>query len=279
MELLLDLSTTRYPLGRERLHRIAGSSWGNSRGGVREEVARWWRGRGRARRGVARARARVGRVEEQVRLAREGRDDRCGPDLRRLDEGAAEIPGFDPASKRAFVVNGFDHVVDVFDLSDPSSPTKVGVLDVSSFAPRTAWTLDGVVAVASTAIVVEDGENEDDPTKPGTVAFFDANGNSLRAPIVLGGTPDMVTFTDDGKWLLIANEGEPSSHGEAESLDPEGSLSVVDMRSGIAAATARTAGFHVFDAKKAALEQAASGSSAREPASRRTSSPSTSPCR
>ena len=147
----------------------------------------------------------------------------AGPIADVFDEGAAEIPAFDPASKRAFVVNGFVDVVDVFDLSDPSSPTKVGVLDVSSFgSPNSVDVSNGVVAIASTAIVVEDGENEDDPTKPGTVAFFDANGNSLRAPIVLGGTPDMLTFTHDGKWLLVANEGEPSSYGEADSVDPRG---------------------------------------------------------
>jgi hypothetical protein len=181
----------------------------------------------------------------------------AGPIADVFDEGAAEIPAYDPASKRAFVVNGLDDVVDVIDLSDPSSPTKIGELDVSSFgSPNSVDVSNGVVAVASTAIVVHDGENADDPTKPGTVAFFDANGNALRAPIVTGGTPDMATFTNDGKWLLVANEGEPSSYGEADSVDLEGSVTVIDMRSGVAAATARTADFHAFDAKKTALQQA-----------------------
>jgi hypothetical protein len=181
----------------------------------------------------------------------------AGPIADVFDEGAAEIPAYDPASKRAFVVNGFDDVVDIVDLSDPSSPTTVGVLDVSSFgSPNSIDVSNGVVAVASTAVVVENGENADDPTTPGTVAFFDTSGNSLRPPIVAGGTPDMATFTHDGKWLLVANEGEPNSYGEADSVDLEGSVSVIDMRSGVAAATARTADFHAFDAKKTALQQA-----------------------
>ena len=181
----------------------------------------------------------------------------AGPIADVFDEGAAEIPAYDPASKRAFVVNGFEDVVDVIDVADPANPTEVGELDVSSFgSPNSVDVSNGVVAVASTAIVVDDGENEDDPTKPGTVAFFDAKGTALRAPIVLGGTPDMLTFTHDGKWLLVANEGEPNSYGEADSVDPEGSVSVIDMRAGVAAATARTADFHAFDAKKAALQQA-----------------------
>jgi hypothetical protein len=105
-------------------------------------------------------------------------------------------------------------------------------------------------------VVVEDGENEDDPTQPGTVAFFDADGNSLRAPLVVGATPDMVAFTPNGDWLLVANEGEPNSYGEADSVDPDGSISVIDMRSGPAPATIRTAGFGSFESKKAALQQA-----------------------
>ena len=45
------------------------------------------------------------------------------------DGGGAEITAFDPASDRAFVTNAIDQVVEVLDLSDPSSPstaTQVG---------------------------------------------------------------------------------------------------------------------------------------------------------
>lgn len=174
-----------------------------------------------------------------------------------FDEGAAEIPAYDPATKRLFVVNGFEDVIDVVDITDPVHPVEVDELDVSSFgSPNSVAVFDGVVAVASTAVVVDDGENEDDPTRPGTVAFFDADGNSLRAPMTLGGTPDMVTFTPNGKWLLVANEGEPSSYGEPDSVDLEGSISVIDLRAGVVAATARTASFASFNSKKTALQEA-----------------------
>ena len=174
-----------------------------------------------------------------------------------FDEGAAEIPAYDPATKRAFVVNGLEDVVDVIDISDPANPVEIDELDVSSFgSPNSVAVSGGVVAVASTAVVVEDGENEDDPTKPGTVAFFDADGNSLRPPITVGATADMAAFTPNGKWLLIANEAEPNSYGLPDSVDPEGSISVIDLRSGVAAATTRTAGFEAFESKKLALQQA-----------------------
>jgi hypothetical protein len=37
----------------------------------------------------------------------------------------------------------------------------------------------------------------------------------------------MLTFTPDGRHLLVANEGEPNSYGQADSVDPEGSISII----------------------------------------------------
>lgn len=181
----------------------------------------------------------------------------AGPSADVFDEGAAEIPAYDPETKRAFVVNGFEDVVDLIDISDPANPVEIDELDVSSYgSPNSVAVSNGVVAVVSTAVVVEDGDNVDDPTQPGTLAFFDTDANALRPPITVGATPDMAAFTPNGKWLLIANEAEPNSYGLPDSVDSEGSISVIDLRSGVLAATVRTAGFGSFNAKKSALQQA-----------------------
>ena len=90
----------------------------------------------------------------------------------------------------------------------------------------------------------------------------------------VGALPDMLTFTPDGRTLLVANEGEPSGYGPGHT-DPEGSVSVVDVRDGVPAqADVRTAGFAGFDRRGPARR--------RRPALRprgqrraRTSSPST----
>ena len=42
----------------------------------------------------------------------------------------------------------------------------------------------------------------------------------------VGALPDMLTFTPDGDYLLVANEGEPSGYG-AGHVDPEGSVSII----------------------------------------------------
>src|SRR5688572_19277746 len=53
-----------------------------------------------------------------------------------FDEGAAEISAYDAASKRLFVVNGADDVIDVLDLSDPTKPTKVSTLPLGAGSPN-----------------------------------------------------------------------------------------------------------------------------------------------
>ena len=85
---------------------------------------------------------------------------------------------------------------------------------------------DGVVAVA-----IPLGE---DDTDPGRVAFFTTDG-VLITEVTVGALPDMLTFTPNGDFLLVANEGQPN---QAYTFDPEGSVSLIDLRGGVASLTA-----------------------------------------
>ena len=59
-------------------------------------------------------------------------------------------------------------------------------------------------------------------TNTGKAVFFDAHGNFMAA-VTVGARPYMVTFTPDGKVVLVANEGEPnSSKPQNDSVDPGG---------------------------------------------------------
>ncbi len=139
-----------------------------------------------------------------------------------LDAESAEIVAFDPATARAFVVNGGDKTIDILDLSDPSAPTLIGQMDVSAVgatANSVAYR-DGIIAAAI--------ENEDKQAN-GVVAFLDADGNVL-SQVEVGPLPDMVTFTPDGSKVLTANEGEPN---DDYSVDPEGSIAIIDISGGI----------------------------------------------
>lgn len=162
-----------------------------------------------------------------------------------FDQGAAEIVAFDPGSQRLFVVNGATPGIDILDARNPSNPTLLRSLDltvlgggVNSVAVR-----NGLVAIAVEA---------NNPQSPGLVAFFDTDGNFLRT-VTVGALPDSLTFTPDGSRILVANEGEPN---DAYTVDPEGSVSIIDLSNGLNQATVTTAGFRAFNGpiRRARLE-------------------------
>ena len=142
------------------------------------------------------------------------------------DEPRAEIAAFDPASKRLFSINLNLRQLDVLDLSAPDSPVLVQTVPLAG-KPNSVASRRGVVAVA-----LEGAQKTD----PGSVKFFNASGTFLNQ-LTVGSLPDMLVFSPNGKWLLVANEGEPNSYNQADSVDPDGSVSVIDMNGDVTALT------------------------------------------
>jgi hypothetical protein len=162
--------------------------------------------------------------------------------------GAAEITAYDSASKRLFVVNGANGTVDVLDLSDPTAPKRVGTIDISSFGAgvNSVAVYEGLVAIA-----VESNPK----TSPGTVAFYNAADLRLLNRVTVGAQPDMLIFTPDGRFVLTANEGEPSGYGVPGTTDPEGSVSIITVNRG-GTPTVATADFRAFNSQIDSLRAA-----------------------
>ncbi len=158
--------------------------------------------------------------------------------------GAAEITAYDASTARLFVVNGANGTVDVLDLADPTKPVKVGTITVGGSANSVA-AHDGLVAIAVEATP---------KTNPGSVLLVQASDLRVLQTITVGSQPDMLTFTPDGKYIVVANEGEPNSYGLADSVDPEGSISVITVVRG-GQSTVATADFKAFIGQEAALRE------------------------
>ena len=160
---------------------------------------------------------------------------------------AAEIPAYDAASRRLFVVNAQLGAVDVLNLSNPASPSKIGVIDATTLLAgasiNSVAVHNGIVAVAIQAAVKTDN---------GRMALYRASDLTLLGSVAVGALPDMLTFTPDGNTVLVANEGEPSDDYQT---DPEGSISIIDVRNP-AAPVERKATFTAFNSQAAALRAA-----------------------
>lgn len=160
-----------------------------------------------------------------------------------FEQGAAEIVAFDPLTKRVFVVNAAATSVDVLDASDPTNPTKIATIDAAELgdSANSVAVKNGLVAVAIQAV---------EKTDPGLIAVYDSTTLALLKTFPAGALPDMIAFTPDGSAIVTANEGEPN---DAYTIDPEGSLTLVDLSHGLAAAQTWQIGFNKWDKKRAQL--------------------------
>lgn len=153
-----------------------------------------------------------------------------------FDDGASEISAYDPVTQRLFVTNGSTGQIDILNISDPTKPLLFSSIALSPYGSGTNSVAfkNGILAAAVENVVTQD---------PGSVVFFDANGNFLNS-VTAGALPDMLTFAPDGTKVLVANEGEPN---DDYTIDPEGSVSIVDISGGVSNATVKTADFRQFN--------------------------------
>ena len=168
--------------------------------------------------------------------------------------GAAEIVAHDPVTKRLFVVNGVQGTLDVLDFSKADQPALI-----QTISSTTLWAeAGGINSVAVNNGFVALAVQASVKTNPGKVIVLRASDLSVAGSAEVGALPDMLTFTPDGKTILVANEGEPNSYGQTDSVDPVGSIGVIDV-SGLSAMGApivlpvRIAGFESFNSQKDAL--------------------------
>jgi len=145
-------------------------------------------------------------------------------------EGAAEITAYDPITTKLYVVNNDeDSRIDVVDLKDPVNPAYLSSIDITTYG-------NGVNSVAVSQGLLAAAVEADPAQEPGSVVFFDIQDEESLYQAMVGALPDTVTFSPNGEYALVANEGEPS---DDYSVDPEGSVSIIEIKRGYAVTTLR----------------------------------------
>jgi len=154
--------------------------------------------------------------------------------------GAAEITAFDSETDRLFAVNnGTENKIDVLDMSNPA---LVKVIKSISMLPYGGYVNSVAVSNGKLAAAIESTNKQ----AAGKIVVFNTSTYAEIKSINVGALPDMVTFSPDGKYIISANEGEPSND---YLNDPEGSVSIIK----VADYSVSTLNFASFESQLASL--------------------------
>ncbi|MFN7014549.1 MAG: choice-of-anchor I family protein, partial [Bacteroidia bacterium] len=160
------------------------------------------------------------------------------------NNSTCEVVTYDAGSQKLISTSAVTGTLDIIDFSNPAAPSTIQSINMNIYGGLTSVAVhNGIIAAASPNV----NEQLD-----GTVVFFDINGNFLNQ-VTVGALPDMITFSPDGTKVLTANEGEPNN---SYTIDPEGSVSIIDISNGISNLTqsnVTTLYFTSFNAQEAAL--------------------------
>jgi hypothetical protein len=136
--------------------------------------------------------------------------------LSTLSMKTAEISAYMPAKKKLFVV-GDANVIEVVDLANPGLPKKIAEVSIPGNA--SSVTVHGDL-VAVSMLEVEEWRN-------GQVQVMRYTDDlEVLGLYTVCSQPDMIKFTPDGKNLLVACEGSPSTDF---AVDPDGGIAFLSV--------------------------------------------------
>ena len=181
-------------------------------------------------------------------------------------EGAAEIIAYQASKKWIYAINssGDEAVVNIIpaDTFDTVALVKdnEGIVNATNLASAITLSLNENTPGDANSIAI-DANNKllavamaaTNVGEAGQIAFYDISGDTpvFIKNVTVGALPDMVAFSHDGAKVVVANEGEPNGD---YSIDPEGTISIIDITNGTIADTALSINFQDYNNQQAELE-------------------------
>lgn len=180
-------------------------------------------------------------------------------------EGAAEIVQYHQASNSVYALNssGDNPSVEQIALANMDAETLIknseGVIENSNLAITTSLDLATDSEGDANSIAISEALNllavamaAPEVGTRGHIAFYDISATTpvFIKKVEVGYLPDMVTFSPDNSKVIVANEGEPNGD---YSVDPEGSISIINIVSGTISPTAIELNFQAYNDQQATL--------------------------
>ncbi|PWS53284.1 choice-of-anchor I family protein [Pseudoalteromonas sp. meg-B1] len=181
-------------------------------------------------------------------------------------EGAAEIVAYQASKKWIYAINssGDEAVVNIIptDTFDTAALVKdnEGIVTATNLASAITLSLNENTPGDANSIAI-DANNQllavamaaTSVGEAGQIAFYNISGDTpvFIKNVTVGALPDMVAFSHDGAKVVVANEGEPNGD---YSIDPEGTISIIDITNGTIADNALSINFQDYNNQQSELE-------------------------
>lgn len=181
-------------------------------------------------------------------------------------EGAAEIVAYQASKKWIYGINssGDEAVVNIIPADTFDTAALVqdneGIVSATNLTSTITLTLNDNTPGDANSIAIDENNQmlavamaAKNVGEAGQIAFYDISGDTpaFIKNVPAGFLPDMVTFNHDGTKVVVANEGEPNGD---YSIDPEGSVSIINIVEGVVADTATNIDFTTYNSQQAELE-------------------------
>ena len=181
-------------------------------------------------------------------------------------EGAAEIVAYQASKKWIYAINssGDEAVVNIIpaDTFDTAALVKdnEGIISATNLASAITLSLNENTPGDANSIAIDANKQllavamaATNVGEAGQIAFYNIGGDTpvFIKNVTVGALPDMVTFSHDGAKVVVANEGEPNGD---YSIDPEGTISIIDITNGTIADNALSINFQDYNNQQAELE-------------------------
>jgi hypothetical protein len=181
-------------------------------------------------------------------------------------EGAAEIVAYQASKKWIYAINssGDSAVVNIIPADTFDTAALVqdneGIVNTTNLSTAITLTLNDNTPGDANSIAIDENNKllavamaAKSVGEAGQIAFYDMSGDTpiFIKNVTAGFLPDMVTFSHDGAKVVVANEGEPNGD---YSIDPQGSISIINVNDGVIADNATNIDFTAYNDKQSELE-------------------------
>lgn len=182
-------------------------------------------------------------------------------------EGAAEIVAYQASKKWIYAINssGDEAIVNIIPADTFDTAALVqdneGIVNATNLTSAITLTLNDNTPGDANSIAIDETNQllavamaAKTVGEVGQIAFYNISGDTpvFIKNVTAGFLPDMLTFSHNGAKVVVANEGEPNGD---YSIDPEGSISVINIENGVIGDTASNIDFTAYNNQQTELKE------------------------